>query len=132
MAIIQQPDALSMSGNMKKFIVSSGTQISFELKEGDTVLLSATYEPGMDGRATIDIKDIIESRLNYIIKYDNIYEQTELVKSFTATIDGVTSAFKVIRSGVANLQDTPERITLKADVTPSIVAVKYLTNSVCS
>ncbi|MDD4437478.1 MAG: hypothetical protein PHS04_05520 [Tissierellia bacterium] len=107
MAIIQQPDALSMSGNMKKFIVSSGTQISFELKEGDTVLLSATYEPGMDGRATIDIKDIIGSRLNYIIKYDNIYEQTELVKSFTATIDGVTSAFKVIRSGVANLQDTP-------------------------
>lgn len=106
MAIIQKPDSLSMSGNMKKFIISSASQIAFELKEGPSVLLSATYEPGPDGRATIDVKDIIESRLSYLIKYENIYEQTGIVKTFTTIIDGVTSTFKVICSGVANLQDT--------------------------
>ena len=106
MAIIQKPDSLSMSGNMKKFIISSASQIAFELKEGPSVLLSATYEPGPDGRATIDVKDIIESRLNYLIKYENFYEQTEIVKTFVAIIDGVTTTFKVICSGVANLQDT--------------------------
>lgn len=107
MAIIQKPDALSMLGNMKKFIVSSGSQISFELKEGSTVLLAATYEPGTDGKATIDVKDIIESRLKYNILHTARHEQTEIVKTFTAVIDGVSSSFRVIRAGVANLADTP-------------------------
>ena len=106
MAIIQQPDALSMSGNMKKFIVSSGSQIVFELKEGITTLLSATYEPGVDGRATIDVKDIIENRLSYTLSHNNFYEQTEIVKTFTAIIDGSSHTFKVIRAGIANLVDT--------------------------
>ncbi|MDD2300830.1 MAG: hypothetical protein PHU69_14500, partial [Fermentimonas sp.] len=103
MAIIQKPDALSLLGNLKKFIISSGSQIVFELKEGDTILLSATYEPGINGQATIDVKDIIEGQLKYLIKYDDVYEQTEIVKTYTATIDGVASTFKVIRSGVASL-----------------------------
>src|SRR5690554_4284132 len=107
MAIIQKPDALSMLGNMKKFIVSSGSQISFELKEGSTVLFSATYEPGTDGRATIDVKDIIESRLKYNILHSARYEQAEIAKTFTAVIDGATTTFKVIRAGVANIADIP-------------------------
>lgn len=107
MAIIQKPDALSMLGNLKKFIITSGSQVVFELKEGSTVLFSATYESGIDGRATIDVKDIIENRLKYIIKHDDKYEQTNIVKTFTATIDGIVNTFKVIRTGVANLQDTP-------------------------
>lgn len=49
MAIIQKPDALSMLGNLKKFIITSGSQVVFELKEGSTVLFSATYESGIDG-----------------------------------------------------------------------------------
>ncbi|MDD4698042.1 MAG: hypothetical protein PHR52_10970 [Fermentimonas sp.] len=106
MAIIQKPDALSMSGNMKKFIVSSGSQIVFELKEGNSTLLSATYESGVDGRATIDVKDIIENRLSYTLSHTNFYEQTEIVKTFTAIIDGSSFTFKVIRCGVANLADT--------------------------
>jgi hypothetical protein len=107
MAIIQQPDAVSMSGNMKKFIVSSGGQISFTLSDGGTVLLDATYEPGVDGRATIDVRDIVESRLSYLISHHEFYEQPSIVKSFTATIDGVAVSFKVIRTGVSNLADTP-------------------------
>lgn len=106
MVIIQKPDALSMSGNMKKFIVSSGSQIVFELKDGITTLLSAAYEPGIDGRATIDVKDIIESRLSYTLSHTNFYEQTNIVKTFTAIIDGSSFTFKVIRCGVANLADT--------------------------
>lgn len=107
MAIIQQPDAVSMSGNMKKFIVSSGGQISFRLADGGAVLLDATYEPGVDGRATIDVRDIVESRLSYLISHHDFYEQPSIAKSFTATIDGVAVSFKVIRTGVSNLADTP-------------------------
>ena len=107
MAIIQKPDVISMSGNMKKFIVSSGGQISFKLSDGATVLLDATYEPGVDGRATIDVRDIVENRLSYLISHLDFYEQTSIVKSFTATIDGVAVSFKAIRTGVSNLADTP-------------------------
>lgn len=106
-AIIQKPDTLSLSGNIKKFILSSGTVISFVLKEGSTVLLDATYEPGSEGRVTIDVRDIIESRLSYLISHDNFYVQPEIVKQFTAVVDGVENTFRVIRTGVANLGDTP-------------------------
>ena len=106
MAIIQQPDAISLSGNMKKFIVSSGNQVSFQLSDGAAVLLEATYEPGTDGRVTIDVKDIIESRLAYLLSYDNFYEQSSIVKYFTAVIDSTSVSFRVIRSGIAQLADT--------------------------
>ncbi|MDD4778909.1 MAG: hypothetical protein PHV53_11570, partial [Fermentimonas sp.] len=106
MAIVQKPDALSLSGNMKKFIVSSGSQIAFKLSDGATTLLEASYEPGPDGRAIIDVKDIVESRLSYIISHTNFYEQTNIVKTFTAIIDGSTVTFKVVRAGIANLSDT--------------------------
>lgn len=106
MAIIQKPDSLSLLGNLKKFIVSSGGQISFSLLDGDTVLLESTYEPGTDGRATIDVRDIVESRLAYTINSGNFYEQPAIVKTFTAIVDGVSVSFRVIRAGVAQLADT--------------------------
>ncbi len=107
MAIIQQPDVLSLSGNLKKFIISSGGQISFSLMDGATTLIEATYEPGADGYITIDIKDIVVSRLSYLVSSNNFYEQPNIVKTFTATVDGTVITFKVIRAGVANLADTP-------------------------
>lgn len=107
MAIIQQPDAMSMSGNIKKFIVSSGETVSFVLKDGATVLLDASYEPGADGRVTIDVQDIVESRLSFLITHENFYQQKNVVKTFTAVIDGTEYTFRAIRSGVANLSDTP-------------------------
>lgn len=107
MAIIQQPDALSLSGNLKKFIVSSGETVSFVLKDGSTVLLDATYEPGSDGRVTIDVRDIVESRLSFLVTHENFYQQPNVVKTFTAVIDGTEYTFRAIRAGVANLGDTP-------------------------
>lgn len=105
--IIQQPNSLSMSGNMKKFIISSGSPVSFLLKEGDTALLESSYVPGEDGRVTVDLKDIVESRLTFLLSHDGMYEQTGIVKTFTAEIDETTTVtFRVIRAGVADLQDT--------------------------
>lgn len=104
---MQKPDALSLSGNIKKFILSSGTVVTFQLKEGSIVLLDATYEPGTDGRVTIDVRDIVESRLSYLISHENFYQQQSIVKIFTVIIDGVETTFRAIRSGVANLSDTP-------------------------
>jgi hypothetical protein len=105
--ILQQPDGLSLSGNLKKFVLSAGAEVNFTLKDGATVLVAATYEPGSDGIVTIDVRDIVESRLSYQLKSENFYEQTSIVKTFTASIDGSDISFRVIRAGVANLADTP-------------------------
>ena len=107
MTIIQQPGNISLSGNMLPFIINSGALVNFTLKDGADVLIQSTYEPDATGMLTIDVKDIIESRLKYNIKGDAFYEQTEIVKEFTAKIDDQTIVFKAIRCGVRDLADTP-------------------------
>lgn len=106
MAIIQQPDVLSLSGNLKKFEIYSGTPVAFILKEGSTTIFEASYDPGANGKVFIDVKDIVENRLSFELSHELFYEQLSLVKTFTATVDGADYSFKVIRSGVANLADT--------------------------
>ncbi len=105
--IVQSPDSLSLSGNLKPFRVHSADIVSFILKDGDTVLLEAAYVPGTDGRVTINVRDIVESRLSFVISNENFYQQPNVVKTFTAVIDGTEYTFRAIRSGVANLSDTP-------------------------
>lgn len=105
-AIHQLPDSISLSGNLKKYILSSGGVVSFVLKDGGTTIFEASYEPGTDGRVTIDVKDIVEARLSYLISHNNFYEQPSIAKTFTAIIDGAQSTFRAIRSGVENLSDT--------------------------
>lgn len=106
MAVIQKPDALSLSGNLKKFEVHSGATVLFMLKEGETVIYEGSYEPGVNGVVYIDVKDIIDSRLSFILSHSIFYQQTSICKSFTATIDGVDHAFTVLRGGIANLADS--------------------------
>lgn len=106
MAVIQKPDALSLSGNLKKFEVHSGGTVLFMLKEGETVIYEGSYEPGVNGVVYIDVKDIIDSRLSFILSHSIFYQQTSICKSFTATIDGVDHAFTVLRGGIANLADS--------------------------
>ncbi|HHU37433.1 MAG TPA: hypothetical protein GXZ47_09450 [Treponema sp.] len=107
MTIQQQPHSISLSGNMLPFIINSGALVNFTLKDGANTLIESTYEPDSSGRIEIDVKDIIQSRLKYQIKGNAFYEQTEIVKQFTATIDSTTVNFKVIRCGVLDLADTP-------------------------
>ena len=106
MAIIQQPDTLSLSGNLKPFVISSGNPVSFSLKEEDTVILDTSYEPGPDGRVTIDVREVVENRLSFTLSHDNFYPQIAIAKTFTAVVDGQNVTFRALRAGVANLADT--------------------------
>lgn len=106
-AIIQKPDNLSLSGNLKDFKLASASTIKFKLMLGNTLLIEQSYEPGPNKEVVVDVRSIIEGQLSFEIKNDRVYQQNGLVKTFTAEIDGVTSSFRVIRAGVANLADTP-------------------------
>ncbi len=105
--ILTKPDSVNLSGNMNKFILSSSSAVRFSLIKGDKVLLTNTYEPGTDGLITIDIKEVVETELNFLLDISEpVYFQPELAVDFIAIIDITFHTFKVIKCGVANLSDT--------------------------
>lgn len=107
MAIVQRPDALSLSGNLKNFIINSGSRVPFSLELDGKSLFEFNYEPDKNGVVEIDVQDIIESNLYFILSHANFYEQSFIAQQFSAKIEDETYTFKVLRCGVANLADTP-------------------------
>jgi len=107
MTIIQQPDALSLSYNIRDFRISSTASVSFVLKKGDVSIVAQTYEPGQDGYVTIKVRDIIHAQLAFVLQtVGTMYEQPDIVADFTAVIDTTEITFRAIRSGVENFADT--------------------------
>lgn len=129
MTILQQPDALSLSQNLKEFHISSDVQVSFILKQGDVEILSQRYDPSTDGHITINLRDIVHARLSYqLIESGQVYEQSSLVSDFTAVIDDTSAlTFRVIRSGIDRLADSAANFLTQNFLTwqPSIKPVTY-------
>lgn len=106
--IIDKPDTLSLSGNMRKFVLGAQEAVSFILKKGTATLLEQSYEPGPDKMVTIDVREVVESQLSYTLDTaQEIYSQNTIFADFTATIDGTSHSFRAIRCGIADLADTP-------------------------
>lgn len=128
MNIIQQPDMLSLSMNLKNFIIGSSRQTTFTLKAGDKELVSQVYAPDENGVMEIDIHEIVHSFLSYSLKdIGEVYQQTNLVADFTAVIDSTEITFRVIRSGVDRLTDSPTNFLTQNFLTwqPNVKPVTY-------
>ena len=107
MTINQQPDALSLSLNIKDFKIASTTCVPFVLKKGSTELVAQNYEPGQDGFVTISVRDMVHAQLSLAIPPSaSPYEQPNIAANFTAVIDGTEVTFRVLRGGVDKLADT--------------------------
>ena len=128
MNILNQPAALSLSGNIEKFRIQSAESFSFVLSKGNTRLLSSVYTPGTDGYVTIDIRDIVESQLSFLMKdITTYYEQSELAADFTAVIADKNITFRVLRCGVDRFSGSAETF-LKANFLtwqPQVKKVTY-------
>ena len=105
MTIIQQPDSLSFSGNLKKFIISTNVTTPFSLMMGQTTILTNFYNPGVNGQIEIDLREIIERQLSIILPTDGdaVTDQTTGVADFTANIGVEPVEFRVIKGGVYDL-----------------------------
>lgn len=107
MTINQQPDALSLSLNIKDFKIASTASVPFVLKKGSTELVAQNYEPGQDGFVTISVRDMVHAQLSLAIPPSaSPYEQPNIAANFTAVIDGTEVTFRVLRGGVDKLADT--------------------------
>lgn len=107
MTINQQPDALSLSLNIKDFKIATTASVPFVLKKGSTELVAQNYEPGQDGFVTISVRDMVHAQLSLAIPHSaSPYEQPNIAANFTAVIDGTEVTFRVLRGGVDKLADT--------------------------
>lgn len=110
--VLQKPDALSLSGNLKPFVLSSSAKIVFNLLMGDgddeEILFINNYEPGPDNLVRIDLREEMQALLAFNLDTSrNNWAQTTLAENFKAVIDGQAYTFRVVGGGVADLADTP-------------------------
>ena len=128
MNIIQQPDILSLSMNLKKFLIGSSQEVTFTLKVSGKELVSQVYAPSTDGQIEIDVHEIIHSYLSYDLKDSGqVYQQFNLVSDFTAVIGTTEVTFRVIRGGVDRLADSATNFLTQNFLTwqPNIKPVTY-------
>lgn len=103
-SIIQQPAALSFTGNMLPVIVTSSTAVAFTLKKGEDTLIEQVFMPGDDSRVEVDLSNVIASALIYTINESAAsYNNTTIYGTFTVTVDGTSFSFVAIRGGVRRL-----------------------------
>jgi hypothetical protein len=105
-SLLQQPDALSLSGNMKPFIFMASEPVHFRLNDGTGDVIDETYYPGQGNRIVIQLQEIIETRLSTALPGTDIFTQSGLVKDFTAAFGNSSYAFRVIRAGVDDFANT--------------------------
>lgn len=105
--IAQQPDSISLSGNLKPFIVTGVNAVSFVLKHNDTELINEQYTAS-DGKVIVDIKNIVNSQLGLTLPDYNtmLHTQSRAKKTFIALLDGQTVEFTVVRGGVESLAES--------------------------
>ena len=128
MTILQQPDPLSLSGNIKEFRIGTTAIVSFRLLQGDEEIVARSYEPGADGIVVINIRDIIHARLSFLFNNTSmVYEQKAIVATFKVILSGTEIVFTAIRCGVDMLADTPTNFLIQNFLTwqPNIKPVTY-------
>lgn len=107
--IIQKPDSLSLSRNLKELIISTGSEISLQLLKEGQLLMEETYLPDANNRVCVDIRDIVTSALTLDMPSgDTVYSgQNSICATFTVKVNEVSMAeFTAIRSGVEKFSDT--------------------------
>ena len=107
--IIQKPDTLSLSRNLKELIISTSSEISLQLLKGDSMLLEETYLPDVNNRVHVNLADIVTSSLSLTMPSGDAVStfQSSVYSDFTVKVDGTSVAeFTAVRSGVERFSDT--------------------------
>ena len=139
MDILKFPSDISLSGNMQKCIISTPYDISFVLIDDtkEETIVEHSYSPSADHLIEVDLKPIIQPLLSFNLQnVTTIYQQPDIMHDFTVNIaevvDGVkqepmSRSFKVFRTGVDELADTPLNFLKSNFLTwqPNVKGVTY-------
>ena len=138
MDILLKPDALSMTGAMNHFVISSNNEITFVLRYADTnqIIVQHTYTPNKAKRIEVDMENIITPLLSFQLQDSTTpYRQKNIARKFTVEIaedksNNIESwTFTVLRTGIDSFADTATN-WLKANFLtwqPTMKPVTYYT-----
>lgn len=128
MEILSQPDALSLSGNIKDFLIASSEIVRLRLYRGGELLLDNRYTPDADDRVKVSIKDTVHSNLSFRLTSGDSYSQDNLFGDFTAMVDDTAVSFRVVKCGVANLHVSAAAFLTGNFLTwqPQVMEVRHL------
>ena len=138
MDILLKPDALSMTGAMNHFVISTSNEITFVLKYADTnqIIVQHTYTPNKAKRIEVDMENIITPLLSFQLQDSTTpYRQKYIARKFTVEITEDKSnniescTFTALRAGIDSFADTATN-WLKANFLtwqPTMKPVTYYT-----
>ena len=115
MDILLKPDALSMTGAMNHFVISTSNEITFVLKYADTnqIIVQHTYTPNKAKRIEVDMENIIMPLLSFQLHDTSTpYQQKNIARKFTVEIteDKATTpdswTFIALRAGIDSFADS--------------------------
>ena len=89
MDILLKPDALSMTGAMNHFVISTSNEITFVLKYADSnqIIVQHTYTPNKAKRIEVDMENIIMPLLSFQLQDSTTpYRQKNIARIFTVEI----------------------------------------------
>ena len=138
MDILLKPDALSMTGAMNHFVISTSNEITFVLKYADTnqIIVQHTYTPNKAKRIEVDMENIIMPLLSFQLHDTSTpYQQKNIARKFTVEITEDKAAtpdswtFIALRAGIDSFADSATN-WLKANFLtwqPTIKPITYYT-----
>ena len=138
MDILLKPDALSMTGAMNHFVISTSNEITFVLKYADSnqIIVQHTYTPNKAKRIEVDMENIIMPLLSFQLHDTSTpYQQKNIARKFTVEITEDKAAppdswtFIALRAGIDSFADSATN-WLKANFLtwqPTMKPVTYYT-----
>lgn len=127
--IVQKPDSISMSGNLKPLILQNSREVEVTLTTGSETVLSETYYPGNGNLIEIDLRDVVDTYLSFTFPTSDVFQQTALARSFQIAFgaDTQTVSFTAVRAGKLHLNQSASGFLTENFLTwqPQVKSVTY-------
>lgn len=129
--LVQKPDMISMSGNLKELILQNDKPVDVIIYVGGVPVLSETYYPGNGNLIHVDLTEVVEANLKFTLPSTDVFAQPELARIFNYNCDAgainITGFFTAVRSGKLHLNEAASQFLTENFLTwqPNDKAVTY-------
>lgn len=108
--IVQRPDPISLTGNMKELVIQSEKPVGIILTGPGGKTLEETYYPGNGNLMHIGLREVIEADLSFTLPSSDVFIQPRLSGSYKLSYNSLTGSgeiqFTAIRAGKLNLTES--------------------------
>lgn len=108
--IVQRPDPISLTGNIKELVIQSDKPVGIILSGPRGKTLEETYYPGNGNLVHIGLREVIEADLSFTLPSSDVFIQPRLSGTYTLSYNSEAETgeilFTAIRGGKLNLTES--------------------------